>query len=130
MWCVKKHQKVQNMVLPTIQIPRPGYMFVRYMTVRRITLRLVHSVTGHVCILKLKFRQYPAILTNLLCFVQLIKLHHFKLEHGGTIAIQCQAYVTIKLYGTSTCGCNNNVIFFRQINFHVSYRRRMPATLN
>ena len=39
------------------------------------------------------------------------------------------SYVTTKLNGISTCGCNNNAIF-SDSNFHVSYHRCMPATLN
>ena len=36
---------------------------------------------------------------------------------------------TTKLYGTSTCGCNNNTIFLKNSNFNVSYRRHMPRML-
>ena len=39
------------------------------------------------------------------------------------------SYVTTQLYGTSTCGCNNNTIFFKKTYFNVSYRRCMPHTL-
>ena len=60
---------------------------------------------------------------------EVIQRQHFR-HHGGTICHPKSSYVTTKLYGTSTCGCNNNAFFFRQSNFHVSYRRRIPATLN
>ena len=45
----------------------------------------------------------------------------------------CNNQTVRNAHGTSTCvclHCNNNAIFFRHSNFHVSYRRRMPATLN
>ena len=32
-------------------------------------------------------------------------------HHGGTICHPKSSYVSTKLYGTSTCGCNNNAIF-------------------
>ena len=32
-------------------------------------------------------------------------------HHGGTICHPKSSYVTTKLYGTSTCGCNNNALF-------------------
>ena len=32
-------------------------------------------------------------------------------HHRGTICHPKSSYVTTKLYGTSTCGCNNNAIF-------------------
>ena len=59
---------------------------------------------------------------------EVIQRQHF-CHHGGTIFHPKSSYVTTKLYGTSTCGCNHNAIF-SDSNFHVSYRRRMPATLN
>ncbi len=49
-------------------------------------------------------------------------------HHGDTICHPKSSYVTTKLNGMSTCGCNNNL--FRQSNFHVSYCRRMSATIN
>ena len=49
-------------------------------------------------------------------------------HHGDTICHPKSCCVTTKLHGTSTCGCNNNAIFSDSY-FHVSYRRRMPATL-
>ena len=32
-------------------------------------------------------------------------------HHAGTICHPRSSYVTTKLYGTSTCGCNNDAIF-------------------
>ena len=52
-----------------------------------------------------------------------IQRQHF-CHHGGTICHPKSCYVTTERYGTSTCD------LFRHTNFHVSYSRRMPATLN
>ena len=52
-------------------------------------------------------------------------------HHGDTICYPKSGYVTAKLHGTSTCrrkSRNNNAIF-SDSNFHVSYRRRISATL-
>ena len=38
-------------------------------------------------------------------------------HHSGTICHPTSSYVTTKLYGTSTCGCNNNAIFFQTEQF-------------
>ena len=58
---------------------------------------------------------------------EVIQRQHF-FHHGDTICHPKSSYVTTKLHGTSTCGCNNNAIFSDSY-FHVSCRRRMPATL-
>ena len=53
-------------------------------------------------------------------------------HHGDTICHPRSGYVTTKLYGTSTCRCNNNAMFTereRESYFQVSCRLRMPATL-
>ena len=47
-------------------------------------------------------------------------------HHRDTICHPKSGYVTTKLHGTSTCGCNN---VFRQSYFHVSYRRHMLSML-
>ena len=59
----------------------------------------------------------------------MVKLYKFSFffHHGDIICHPASGYVTTKLHGTSTCGCNNNVI--RQRYFHNACRRRMPATL-
>ena len=57
---------------------------------------------------------------------EVIQRQHF-CHHGDTICLPKSGYVTTKLHGTSTCGCNNNAMFFRQSYFHISYRRRMLA---
>ena len=49
-------------------------------------------------------------------------------HHGDTICHPTSGYVTTKLHGTSTCGCNNNAIFSGRY-CQVSCCRRMPATL-
>ncbi len=41
---------------------------------------------------------------------EVIQRQHF-CHHGGTICHPKTSYVTTKLHGTSTCGCNNNAIF-------------------
>ena len=41
---------------------------------------------------------------------EVIQRQHF-CNHGSTICHPKSGYVTTKLYGTSTCGCNNNAIF-------------------
>ena len=47
--------------------------------------------------------------------------------HVETIRHPNSSYVTTKLYGTSTCGCNNNTIFSRRAIFFPSLP--MPRTL-
>ena len=60
---------------------------------------------------------------------EVLQRQHF-CHHGDTICHPKSGYVTTKLHGTSTCGCNNNAMFSdRAIDLHVSYRRRIPATL-
>ena len=49
--------------------------------------------------------------------------------HVETIRHPNSSYVTTKLYGTSTCGCNNNTNFSKRATFNDSYRRCMPRTL-
>ena len=39
-----------------------------------------------------------------------IQMQHF-CHHGDTICHPKSGYVTTKLHGTSTCGCNNNAMF-------------------
>ena len=51
-------------------------------------------------------------------------------HHGDIICHPKSSYVTTKLNGMSTCGCHNNAICSDKFHFHVSYRRRMSATLN
>ena len=41
---------------------------------------------------------------------EVIQRYHF-CHHGYTICHPKSGYVTTKLHGTSTCGCNNNAIF-------------------
>ena len=41
---------------------------------------------------------------------EVIQRQHF-CHHGDTICHPKSGYVTTKLHGTSTCGCNNNAIF-------------------
>ena len=41
-------------------------------------------------------------------------VQHF-CHHGDTIGHPNPSYVTTKLYGTSTCGCNNNTIFQKEL---------------
>ena len=67
------------------------------------------------------------LITSLL----VIQRQHF-CHHVETICRPKSSYVPTKLYGTSTFGCNNRAYcdLFRQSHVHVSYRRRMPATLN
>ena len=70
---------------------------------------------GHAC----WQQQYMVNLYN--CSISVITETQF--------AIQTQVTQQTKLYGTYTCGCNNNTIFQKGI-FHVSYRRRMLCTLS
>ena len=58
---------------------------------------------------------------------EVLHRQHF-CHHGDTICHPKSGCVTTKLHGTSTCGCNNNAIFSDRA-VHVSYRRRIPATL-
>ena len=46
----------------------------------------------------------------LACHSKGIQRQHF-CHHGDTICHQKSGYVTTKLHGTSTCGCNDNAIF-------------------
>ena len=41
---------------------------------------------------------------------EVIQIQH-SCQHGDTICHPKSVYVTTKLHGTSTCGCNNNAIF-------------------
>ena len=41
---------------------------------------------------------------------EVIQRQHF-CHHGETICHPKSGYITTKLHGTSTCGCNNNAIF-------------------
>ena len=41
---------------------------------------------------------------------EVIQRQHF-CYHGDTICHPKSGYVTTKLHGTSTCGCNNNAMF-------------------
>ena len=41
---------------------------------------------------------------------EVIQIQHF-CHHGDTICHPMSGYVTTKLHGMSTCGCNNNAIF-------------------
>ena len=43
-------------------------------------------------------------------FGEVIQMQHF-CHHGDTLCHPKSGYVTTKLHGTSTCGCNNNAIF-------------------
>ena len=54
--------------------------------------------------------------------------NHHLCHHRDTICYPKSGYVTTKLHGTSTYRRNNNAIF-SDSNFHVSYRRRISATL-
>ena len=51
---------------------------------------------------------------------EVIQRHNF-CHHGDTLICHPKSgYVTTKLHGTSTCGCNNNAIFSDRAIFHVS----------
>ena len=41
---------------------------------------------------------------------EVIQMQHF-CHHGDTLCHPKSGYVTTKLHGTSTCGCNNNAMF-------------------
>ena len=41
---------------------------------------------------------------------EVIQMQHF-CHHGDTICHPKSGYLTTKLHGTSTCGCNNNAMF-------------------
>ena len=56
---------------------------------------------------------------------EVIQMQHF-CHHGDTLCHPKSGYVTTKLHGTSTCGCNNNVMFSGRA---ISYCRRMLAML-
>ena len=47
---------------------------------------------------------------------EVIQRQHF-CHHGGTICHPKSSCVTTKLYGTSTCGCNNNAVFSNKAIF-------------
>ena len=49
-------------------------------------------------------------------------------HYGDTLCHPRSGYLTAKLHGTSTADATIRRLF-RQRYFHVSYRRRMPATL-
>ena len=57
---------------------------------------------------------------------KLVQMPH-SCHHVETIRHPNSSYVTTKLYGASTCGCNNNTIFSKKATF--SDRRCMPRTL-
>ena len=61
---------------------------------------------------------------------QLVTFSQDFFHHGDTICHPKSSYITTKLNGMSTCGCNNNAICSHKAMFHVSYRRRVSATLN
>ena len=44
---------------------------------------------------------------------KLVQMPH-SCYHAETICHPNSSYVTTKLYGTSTCGCNNNTIFSKR----------------
>ena len=44
-------------------------------------------------------------------------------HHGDTICLPKSGYVTTKLYGTSTCGCNNNACFQAEL-----FSRFLPSS--
>ena len=58
---------------------------------------------------------------------EIVQKQHFS-HYGDTICHPRPGYVTTRLHGTSTADATICDIF-RQSYFHVSYRRRMPATL-
>ncbi len=61
---------------------------------------------------------------------EIIQRQHF-CHHGGTICHPKSSYVTTKLHGTYVYKWMQQLCdIFRPSNVHVSYRRRMPATLN
>ena len=41
---------------------------------------------------------------------EVIQMQHF-CHHGDTLCHPKSGFVTTKLHGTSTCGCNNNAMF-------------------
>ena len=47
---------------------------------------------------------------------KLLKMPH-SCHHVETICHPNSSYVTTKLYGMSTCGCNNNTIFSKILTF-------------
>ncbi len=59
---------------------------------------------------------------------KLVQMPH-SCYHIETIRHPNSSYVTTKLYGTSTCGCNNNTIFFKKSYFKIYYRRCILLTL-
>ena len=53
-----------------------------------------------------RFSGWPAMARD----GKVIQRQHF-CHHGDTICLPKSGYVTNKLHGTSTCGCNNNAMF-------------------
>ena len=53
-----------------------------------------------------RFSGWPAMARD----GEVIQRQHF-CHHGDTICLTKSGYVTTKLHGTSTCGCNNNAMF-------------------
>ena len=84
------------------------------------------STCGLFASLAWRFRGSPATTRD----GKLIQMPH-SCHHVETIHHPNASYLTTKLYGTSTCGCNNNTIFSttKKSYFNVSYRRCMPRTL-
>ena len=61
---------------------------------------------------------------------EVIQMQHF-CHRGYTICHPKSGYVTTKLHGTSTCGCNNNAMFSGRAIFtfpagHVNLARTKP----
>ena len=59
---------------------------------------------------------------------EVIQMQHF-FHHRDTLCHPKSGYVTTKLHGTSTCGCNNNAMFSGGAIFTFP-TRRMLAMLN
>ena len=53
---------------------------------------------------------------------EVIQRQHF-CHHGDTICVPKSGYVTTKLHGTSTCGCNNNAMFSAEL-----FSRFLPSS--
>ena len=53
---------------------------------------------------------------------EVIQRQHF-CHHGDTICHPKSGYVTTKLHGTSTCGCNNNAMFQAEL-----FSRFLPSS--
>ena len=54
---------------------------------------------------------------------ELIQMQHF-VHHGDTLCHPKSGYVTTKLHGTSTCGCNNSAMF----SGRAIYSRFLPSS--